>query len=236
MAFGLLVGAVGIAVEIALGAATLHGIGRHSEGKPTSALRRFTDGGDRARRETRTTMTPRALVVYASRKGSTREVADAIAARLQADGLRTVVQPAADAVDLRTFDAVVLGGALYTGRWHRDARRFLRHHRRILATMPLAVFAMGPATTDEHSVASALAQLERALGRTPELLPVAVTIFGGVVDPERLPFPFNRMPASDARDWDAITAWADEVAGLVQGPAAAVGAGDAWRGTRHATP
>jgi menaquinone-dependent protoporphyrinogen oxidase len=161
-------------------------------------------------------MTPRALVVYASRKGSTREVADAIAARLEADGLRTVVQPAGDDVDLRTFDAVVLGGALYAGRWHRDARRFLRHHRHILRTMPLAVFAMGPATIDEHSMTVALAQLERSLGRTPELVPVAVTIFGGVVDPERLPFPFNRMPASDARDWDAITAWADEVAGRVQ--------------------
>ena len=48
--------------------------------------------------------------------------------------------------------------------------------------------------------------------------------------------PFNRMPPSDARDWDAITAWADEVAGLVQGPAAAVGAGDAWREGCHATP
>jgi len=42
--------------------------------------------------------------------------------------------------------------------------------------------------------------------------PVSVTIFGGVVDPEQLGFPFSRMPASDARDWGAIRAWADEVA------------------------
>jgi menaquinone-dependent protoporphyrinogen oxidase len=160
-------------------------------------------------------MIPRVLVAYATRKGSTREVAEAIAARLQTDGLRAVVQPADRRVDLRTFDAVVLGGALYTGRWHRDARRFLHRHRRVLATMPVAVYAMGPSTTDEHAMAGSFGQLERALGRVPDVAPVAVAIFGGVIDPDRLRFPFNRMPPSDARDWDAITAWADEVAGHV---------------------
>jgi menaquinone-dependent protoporphyrinogen oxidase len=160
-------------------------------------------------------MTPRILVAYATKKGSTREVAEAIAARLETDGLRTVVQPASDHVDLRTFDAVVLGGALYTGRWHRDARRFLHRHRGALQTMPVAVFAMGRSTTAEDALAASLTQLERALGRVPEVTPVAVSIFGGVIDPARLRFPFNRMPPTDARDWDATTAWSDEVAGHV---------------------
>ena len=166
-------------------------------------------------------MTPRVLVVYASKKGSTREVAETIAAQLERHGLRTVVQPAGDPVDLRTFDAVVLGGALYMGRWHRDARRFLRRHRHILRSLPIAVFAMGPGTTDERSMASSLGQLERALRRTREVRPFAVSIFGGVINPARLRFPFNRMPASDARDPEAITAWADEVAGHVHGRVAA---------------
>jgi len=157
-------------------------------------------------------MTRRILVAYATKKGSTREVAEAIAARLEEDGIRTLVQPARDRVDLRTFDGVVLGGALYTGRWHRDARRFLRRHRRILRTLPVAVFGMGPSTADEHAMGGSLAQLERALARTRDITPVAVTVFGGVIDPARLRFPFNRMPPSDARDWDAIGAWADEVA------------------------
>jgi menaquinone-dependent protoporphyrinogen oxidase len=166
-------------------------------------------------------MTPRVLVAYASRKGSTREVAEAIAGRLEEDGLRTVLQPARDRVDLRAFDGVVLGGALYTGRWHRDARRFLRRHRRTLTTLPVAVFGMGPATDDEHAMGASLGQLERALARTPDFVPVAVAIFGGVIDPARLRFPFARMPASDARDWDAIGAWADEVACHVSGVAVA---------------
>jgi menaquinone-dependent protoporphyrinogen oxidase len=167
-------------------------------------------------------MTPRVLVVYASKKGSTQEVAQAIAIRLGTNGLRTVVQAASDPVDVRAFDAVVLGGALYMGRWHRDARHFLHGHRRVLATMPVAVYAMGPATLEEHAVASSLRQLEDALRSVPDVSPIAVTIFGGVLDPARLRFPFNRMPPSDARDWDAITAWADEIAGhisLVEIPA-----------------
>ena len=161
-------------------------------------------------------MIPRVLIVYASKKGSTREVAQAIADRLEVDGLRTVVQPAFDRVDLSAFDAVVIGGALYMGRWHRDARRFLHRHQNVLATMPVAVYAMGPATMDEHAVASSLEQLERGLASVHDVSPVAVSVFGGVVDPARLHFPFNRMPPSDARDWDAIDAWADEVAGHVR--------------------
>ena len=160
-------------------------------------------------------MTPRVLIVYASKKGSTREVAQAIADRLEVDGLRTVVQPASDRVDLGAFDAVVIGGALYMGRWHRDARRFLHRHRRVLGTMPVAVYAMGPTTMADHAVASSLGQLERGLASAREVSPVAVGVFGGVVDPARLRFPFNRMPPSDARDWDAISAWADELAAHV---------------------
>ena len=45
-----------------------------------------------------------------------------------------------------------------------------------------------------------------------EVEPVSVAIFGGAVDPARLRFPFRRMPATDARDWEAIGARAEEVA------------------------
>ena len=86
------------------------------------------------------------------------------------------------------------------GRWHRDARRFLHRHRRVLGTMPVAVYAMGPTTMADHAVASSLGQLERGLASAREVSPVAVGVFGGVVDPARLHFPFDRMPPSDARE------------------------------------
>jgi len=61
-------------------------------------------------------------------------------------------------------------------------------------------------------VAESRKQLDRALAETPELEPISVTIFGGALRPESWRFPFNRLPAFDARDWDAIRAWAEEVA------------------------
>jgi menaquinone-dependent protoporphyrinogen oxidase len=153
------------------------------------------------------------LVAYATRRGSTREVADVIAAHLRASDHTVEVRPADHVEDVARYAGVVLGGALYTGRLHRDARHFLRRHRGALAERPLAVFALGPMSLSEEDVASSRRQLEKALAHEPALHPCAVAIFGGVVDPDKLPFPLSTMPASDARDWDAIDAWATEVAG-----------------------
>jgi menaquinone-dependent protoporphyrinogen oxidase len=152
------------------------------------------------------------LVAYASKKGSTAEVATFVGRRLRAQGLVADVRRAAEVEDLAFYDGVVLGGSLYFGRWHEDARAFLSRFGTALAERPLAVFALGPKTASPDDLADSRAQLERALG---DAEPSTVAVFGGVVDPAKLRFPFNRMPASDARDWTAIAAWADEVASLV---------------------
>jgi len=157
-------------------------------------------------------MNRRVLVAYATKRGSTREVAESVSATLRAEGLQADCQPAAEVEDLDGYAGVVLGGALYMGRWHPDARDFLKRHRRLLATLRLAVFAMGPRTLADSDVEESRKQLDNALAMVPELEPVSVGIFGGVVDPAKLRFPFNRMPASDARDWDAIHAWAQDIA------------------------
>jgi menaquinone-dependent protoporphyrinogen oxidase len=154
----------------------------------------------------------RTLVAYATKRGSTSEVAAAIAEAFAERGLDVDLRAAGEVEDLHGYDAVVLGGALYVGRWHADARDFLRRHRAALAGLPLAVFGMGPLTLELGDVEGSRKQLQRALARAPELHPVSVGVFGGVVDPSTLHFPFKKMPASDARDWDAIEAWAGEVA------------------------
>jgi menaquinone-dependent protoporphyrinogen oxidase len=157
------------------------------------------------------------LVAYASKRGSTQEVAEAVAATLREHGLSVDLQPASAVRTLAPYEGVVLGGALYTGRWHSDARAFLQQHRHVLTTKPVAVFAMGPRTLDDHEVAASRIQLDKALAKTPRVTPTSVAIFGGVVDPAQLRFPFNRIPASDARDWDAIESWAAEVAASFAG-------------------
>jgi menaquinone-dependent protoporphyrinogen oxidase len=151
------------------------------------------------------------LVAYATKAGSTREVAEAVARTLREHGLDADLRPADEVGTLAPYSAVVLGAAIYSGRVHKHARSFLRDHRAELAERSLAVFAMGPQTMAEKEVDSTRAQLDHALAAVPELEPASVAIFGGVVDPGMLRFPFNRMPASDARDWDAIRGWADEI-------------------------
>ncbi len=157
-------------------------------------------------------ITSRVLVAYATKHGSTQEVAEDIAETLRGIGLAVDIMAAADVAHLRGYSGVVLGAALYTGKLHKDARQFLKRHEDALLVRPVAVFAMGPRTLEPSDVASSRAQLDRALAAVPRLAPVSLAIFGGVVAPETLRFPFNRMPACDARDWTAIETWATELA------------------------
>lgn len=151
------------------------------------------------------------LVAYGSKHGSTQEVAEAVAERLRGGGREVDLRRAADVDDLTPYGGVVLGGSLYVGRWHEDARRFLSRYREELSALPLAVFALGPKTAEQKDLADARTQLDKALSKTPELEPHSVAVFGGVIDPSKLRFPLNRLPASDARDWDAIDAWVEEL-------------------------
>ena len=152
------------------------------------------------------------LVAYASPRGSTHEAADAIARTLAEEGVPVAIAPVHTVETVEPYDGVVLGVALYMGRMHGEARRFLNRFGDELAGVPLAVFGMGPRTLGQDEVAGSRRQLERGLARFPDLEPFAVDVFGGVVDPAKLRFPLNRIPASDARDWDAIRAWARTIA------------------------
>jgi menaquinone-dependent protoporphyrinogen oxidase len=158
---------------------------------------------------------PNVLVAYASKHGTTREVAEFIARTLETRGLAVEVEEAARVDSIAHYDAVVVGGGLYMGRWHKDARRLLERDRRDLAGVRLAVFGMGPDELEESKVVESRKQLDRALAATPELTPVAVAVFGGALKPETWRFPFSRLPAFDARDWDEIEEWADQVAASI---------------------
>jgi menaquinone-dependent protoporphyrinogen oxidase len=170
----------------------------------------------RTRETTKEARVRRVLVTYGTKAGSTRDVAESIAAHLGRRFYSTDLEPAGSVTSLADYDGVVLGGSIYTTRWHPDARRFLKRHRETLTRLPFAVFGMGPLTTAEHDMKASRRQLDHALMKTPELEPVTVAVFGGVVDPRKLTFPFSHLPASDARDWDAIQAWADDVADLLE--------------------
>jgi menaquinone-dependent protoporphyrinogen oxidase len=159
-------------------------------------------------------MPQKVLVAYATKKGSTQEVAEAISDELRDRGFAVTTLAASAVRDVEPYDGVVLGGSLYMGRWHPDARRLLERYADKLATRLLAVFAIGPLTSGVDDLASARRQLDHALDKIAEAQPVTVAVFGGVVKPENLHFPFSRMPATDARDWDQIRSWARTVTAM----------------------
>lgn len=162
------------------------------------------------------------LVTWATRYGSTAEVADAIAQVLRASGLAVKARPMRSVESIEEFDAVVLGCALYMSRIHRDARRFLSRHRAALSRRPVALFVLGPIHNDEKEWPAARAQLKKQLAKFPWLNLTAQEVFGGRWDPSTMGFPFGWLPAvraipvSDARDWDAIRVWAGQLAAALQ--------------------
>ena len=154
------------------------------------------------------------LVGYATRYGSTQEVAESIAATLREGGTAVDCRPLNEVKTLEGYTAVVVGAPLYMFRWHKDAKSFLSRHRQALIAWPVAVFAMGPLKDEAKDWQDVRAQLDKELAGFPWLAPVAAEVFGGKHDPAKLTFPHNlipalkQMPATDIRDWMAIRAWA----------------------------
>src|SRR5512140_1844251 len=73
------------------------------------------------------------LVTYASKYGSTREIAERVGEILGQAGLQVDVLPIICARDLSAYPVVVLGSAIYIGKWPKEAVEFLRSHERALA-------------------------------------------------------------------------------------------------------
>jgi menaquinone-dependent protoporphyrinogen oxidase len=169
-----------------------------------------------------THMSARILVGFATRTGSTQEVAETIAATLREGGLSIVCQPMKEVQTLDGYGAVVLGAPLYMFRWHKDAKRFLSRHHQALMERSVAVFALGPFHDEAKEFQDARAHLDKELLKFPWFAPAAIEIFGGKFDPTKLSFPMNlipalkQMPASDIRDWAAIRAWASGLAATLQ--------------------
>ena len=160
------------------------------------------------------------LVTYGTKNGSTGEIARFIASVLRREGLEADVRPAAEVVDMTPYDAVVIGGALYMGRWHRDAGRFTRRHRRALRERPVWLFSSGPLdpSASERDIPP-VSGAERAIDRTDAREHVT---FGGRLETgakgriARMILDQHR--GGDFRDFARIDAWATGVARAIETP------------------
>ena len=156
------------------------------------------------------------LVAYASKHGSTAEIAEAIASGLREDGVAADCAAVEDVGGLGAYDAVVLGSAVYMKRWQGDARHFLRRHAKELAELPFWIFSSGP-TGDPAEDDAAWQEPKRTVAKAEKLGVRDHVVFGGRISPES-----GRMAKAmadntpeeyrDRRDWDEIRAWASGIA------------------------
>jgi menaquinone-dependent protoporphyrinogen oxidase len=160
------------------------------------------------------------LVAYASRFGSTAEVAKAIAEVLSQKGATVETLHVKNATDLNGYDAVIVGGAIHYDKWMAEAAAFVTTHEEALSALPVAYFftCLTLSKQSEKAERQAMAYAAKLCALVPQVEPVDVGRFAGVLSYGRLPF-FLRLLAKgvfsllgvkegDYRDWDAIHAWA----------------------------
>jgi menaquinone-dependent protoporphyrinogen oxidase len=162
----------------------------------------------------------RALVAYASKLGSTGEIAEALAVELRAAGHDVDVAPVTAVRTLDVYGAVIIGSALYAAHWQRDANRFVQRHLAVLQAIPVWLFSSGP--LDSRLALANLPITEHAREVTGALGAVGHRTFGGrlladaPVDSQVL----ATHPIGDFRNWDDIQAWGREIAAaLAEAPA-----------------
>ena len=157
------------------------------------------------------------LVAYASKHGSTVGIATAITDTLNARGLRATCAQADAVKDLEPYDAVILGSAVYAGRWRGDARHFLRRFKHELAERPLWIFSSGPVGDPDKDnpkwmEPAGIRDKAESLGLRGHV------VFGGSLPDEPHGMMLRSMAQNtpeefrDRRDWDAIRVWAEDIA------------------------
>ncbi len=156
------------------------------------------------------------LVTYASRYGSTAEVAQAIAAQLCARGEDVDVRSVTDVTDVSPYRAVVVGSAVRMGQWLAPAVKFVKAHRDALSQVPLASFTVHMLAVDD----SEASRQKRAAYLAPVraiLAPRHEAFFTGKIDSrqftllDRLMTKATGSVDGDQRNWQAIRSWADQI-------------------------
>ena len=149
----------------------------------------------------------RVLVAYASRHGSTREIAERIAAAIQAADIAVDVRPITTAPDAGAYDALVVGSSIYFGSWNKDAVRFLERAADGLRGRPVWLFSSGPVGNQPGVDPTQLEQLKTLVDVRDHRLFGGALKMGELSLGERLIA--KRLRASgDSRDWPAIDDWA----------------------------
>ncbi len=165
-------------------------------------------------------MNSRVLIAYATRAGSTETVAQAVAEALRSEGLEVDVKPVRAVTSLAGYTGVIVGSAIRAGKPMPEVVAFVEKHERELSRVPVAYFVVCLTMKDDtdENRCTVAAYLDALRARTPDVKPVDVGLFAGVMNSARLPFLLRlliramKAPDGDFRDWEAIRTWAAGVA------------------------
>ena len=156
------------------------------------------------------------LVAYATRAGSTAEVAEEIGATLRANGATVDVRAIKSVRDVNGYDAAIIGSAIRMGSWLPEMVDFIKANQASLNAIPIALFTVHILNTGEDEASRAAQQ---AYLNPIRLLvkPTDDVFFSGKIALEPLSFVDRLMvkmvnpPVGDYRDWDKIRAWSSAV-------------------------
>lgn len=163
-------------------------------------------------------MSHRTLIAYASRAGSTAEVAETIGNVLRESGLNVDVRSVKDVQSLTEFDALVLGSAIWAGKPLPEMQRFVADQHDALARLPVAYFVLCD-TLREYTPANRQIALGYLASLREAKQPVRVGMFAGRRDFSKVHpllrwflMRVIRLAEGDWRDWEQIRAWAAALA------------------------
>jgi menaquinone-dependent protoporphyrinogen oxidase len=172
-------------------------------------------------------MNKKILVTYASRAGSTAEVAQAIGKTLSESGASVEVLPMEDVQQLSAYQAVIAGSPIRSSKWLPEAMKFIEDHRSELRQKPFAMFTLSITLAMSSGVQYRQAVMGWTAPVRAQVKPVSEGLFAGKLDFTKLPFNFDTLklrltvalgifPKEDRRDWNAIHQWATSVLPLLQ--------------------
>lgn len=171
-------------------------------------------------------MTKTILVAYATRAGSTREVAETIGEELRQAELQVDVCPIKEVSNLSSYQAVIIGSAIRAGSWLPEAKRFVKKNQAYLKTVPVAYFLvcmtlMNDTPENRASVAKYLEPMRQLVP------PIAEGDFAGKMDYSKLGIfarfiakSLVKVPEGDYRNFDLIRQWARTVGAQIKSSAA----------------
>lgn len=162
------------------------------------------------------TMQNRILVAYATKAGTTAEIAARIGETISQKNQTVDVLPISRVKDLSGYSAVVIGSAIRMGSVLPEVKSFVEKNQAALGQKPFSLFVacmtLNEDTEANRTAVSAYLDPIRAVVK-----PASEGLFAGVMDPQKVSF-LDRLiikalktPLGDFRDWDKINAWAESI-------------------------